>query len=202
MWFDSEEDTLDFLLKASLQPEQSSTGTWQLVLHRALKVDHQAASFRQRSARLCNLQLAPRSQNVHDQAEAAADAVRALVSGSMTMLHSRSPAGQAQPLRQAAPAQQQHQHRQPLPQTPQVQASQVHCSLACSCNRWSLGRSAHMWAWHGFQPECHTHKADFLASVVVCLTTHQAVTLNTWDRTSQVTWMAVLAETHCCCVVS
>lgn len=56
MWFDSEEDTLDFLLKAGLEPEQSSTGTWQLVLHRSLRVDPQAASFRQRSARLCDLQ--------------------------------------------------------------------------------------------------------------------------------------------------
>lgn len=56
MWFDGVDDTLDFLLKAGLEPEQSSTGSWQLVLHRALKVDPQAASFKQRSARLCNLQ--------------------------------------------------------------------------------------------------------------------------------------------------
>ena len=60
MWFDSEDDTLEFLLKAGLEPEQSSTGAWQLVLHRSLKVDAQAGSFRQRSARLCSLQAATR----------------------------------------------------------------------------------------------------------------------------------------------
>lgn len=62
MWFDNQEDTLEFLLKAGLEPEQSSTGAWQLVLQRSLKVDSQAASFRQRSARLCNQQAATRCQ--------------------------------------------------------------------------------------------------------------------------------------------
>lgn len=65
MWFDSQEDTLEFLLKAGLEPEQSSTGTWQLVLHRSLRVDPQVASFRQRSGRLCNQQAAPRCQSVN-----------------------------------------------------------------------------------------------------------------------------------------
>ena len=55
MWFDNVGDTLDFLLRAGLEPEQSN-GLWQLVLHRSLKVDPQVASFRQRSARLCSLQ--------------------------------------------------------------------------------------------------------------------------------------------------
>ena len=64
MWFDSQEDTLEFLLKAGLESEQSSTGTWQLVLHRSLRVDSQAASFRQRSGRLCSQQAAPRCQLV------------------------------------------------------------------------------------------------------------------------------------------
>lgn len=64
MWFDSQEDTLEFLLKAGLEPQQSSTGIWQLVLHRSLRVDSQAASFRQRSGRLCGQQAAPRCQSV------------------------------------------------------------------------------------------------------------------------------------------
>ena len=64
MWFDNQEDTLEFLLKAGLEPEQSSTGAWQLILHRSLKVDSQAASFRQRSARLCDQQAAIRCQSV------------------------------------------------------------------------------------------------------------------------------------------
>ena len=64
MWFDRQEDTLEFLLKAGLEPEQSGTGAWQLVLHRSLKVDPQAASFRQRSARICNQQAATRCPSV------------------------------------------------------------------------------------------------------------------------------------------
>lgn len=63
MWFDKQEDTLEFLLKAGLEPEHNSAGAWQLVLHRSLKVDAQAASFRQRSARLCNQQAATRCQS-------------------------------------------------------------------------------------------------------------------------------------------
>ena len=56
MWFDSQEDTLEFLHKAGLEPEPSSGGGWQLTVHRMLKVDHQVASFRQRSERLCSQQ--------------------------------------------------------------------------------------------------------------------------------------------------
>ena len=126
MWFDSEEETVEYLLKASLQPEQSSTGAWQLVLHRSLKVDPQAASFRQRSARLCNLQLPRRSLNVLDQAETAAADVRALVGASMAMLSSRQPVVHA-------PSQHQIPSQQPaVPQTPSAPTSQVNTTLCQS----------------------------------------------------------------------
>lgn len=127
MWFDSEEETVEFLLKASLQPEQSNTGAWQLILHRSLKVDSQAASFRQRSARLCSLQLPRRSLNVLDQAGTAAAEVRALVGmGSMTMLSSRQPVVQA-------PRQQQIPSQQPsVPQTPTTSTSQVSTTVSQS----------------------------------------------------------------------
>ncbi|KAL0031492.1 hypothetical protein WJX77_003186 [Trebouxia sp. C0004] len=103
MWFDSEEETLSFLLKASLQPEQSSTGAWQLVLHR--------------------------SQNVHDQAESAAADVQALIGGSTAMLQTRQsslPAGSSQ-----LPSLQQTQSQWPaVPQTPLASTSQMHPSPA------------------------------------------------------------------------
>ena len=128
MWFDSEEETLAFLQKASLQPEHSSTGTWQLVLHRSLRVDPQAASFRQRSARLCSLQLPRRSQNVHNQAESAAADVQALVSGSTAMLQSRQSSLQAGSSH--LPSLRQTQSQWPaVPQTPLASASQVFSRL-------------------------------------------------------------------------
>ena len=130
MWFDSDDDTLEYLQKASLQPEQSSTGTWQLVLHRSLKVDHQAASFRQRSARLCSLQLPVRSQNVHDQGDAAVADVSALLGGSMATLQARRPAMQAQPTQKRVAVQQQRRAQQPTePQTPQAEMVQVRSSI-------------------------------------------------------------------------
>ena len=130
MWFDSEEDTLEFLLRASLQPEQGPTGAWHLVLHRALKLDPQAASFRQRSARLCNQQLHPRSRNVHDQAQPALAAVAALVAGAMAGLQSRPPASPGQYSQGFAPSpvpqQQLGQQQQPvLPHTPLAHNAQV-----------------------------------------------------------------------------
>ena len=132
MWFDSEEETLAFLLKASLQPEQSSTGAWQLVMHRSLRVDPQAASFRQRSARLCSLQLPRRSQNVHDQAESAAADVHALVSSSTAMLHSRQSSLQARSSQ--LPSLHQTQSQWPaVPQTPSASRSQVFSLYTWSC---------------------------------------------------------------------
>lgn len=82
MWSDSETDAIEYLGKAGLEPEQASSGGWQLVLHRSLKVDAQAASFRQRSARLCNQQNPVRSQNVQEQGQQAETAVQALLAGS------------------------------------------------------------------------------------------------------------------------
>lgn len=86
MWSDGESDAIDYLSKAGLEPEQSSNGTWQLILHRVLKVDAQAASFRQRSARLCNQQNPIRSQNVQEQGRQAEAAVQALLAGSSRQL--------------------------------------------------------------------------------------------------------------------
>ena len=82
MWSDSETDAIEYLSKAGLEPEQASSGGWQLVLHRSLKVDAQAASFRQHSARLCNQQNPVRSQNVQEQGQQAEAAVQALLAGS------------------------------------------------------------------------------------------------------------------------
>lgn len=124
MWFDSEEETLAFLQKASLQPEESSTGAWQLVLHRSLRVDPQAASFRQRSARLCSLQLPRRSQNVQDQAVSAAADVQALVSGSTAMLQSRQSSLQAGSS-QLPSLQQTQSQWLAVPQTPSPSTSQM-----------------------------------------------------------------------------
>lgn len=86
MWSDSEADAIQYLNKAGLEPEQASNGAWQLVLHRALKVDAQAASFRQRSARLCNQQKPVRSQNVLEQGRQAEAAVRDLLASSSRQL--------------------------------------------------------------------------------------------------------------------
>lgn len=123
---------MEFLLKASLQPEQSSTGAWQLVLHRSLKVDSQAASFRQRSARLCSLQLPCRSLNVLDQAGTAAAEVRALVGGSMTMLSSRQPVVPAL----QAPSQQQMPSQQPAAPTSQVNTTVSQSMLIAGWQCW------------------------------------------------------------------
>ena len=86
MWSDGESDAIEFLNKAGLEPEQSSNGTWQLILHRALKVDAQAASFRQHSTRLCNQQNPIRSHNVQEQGRQAEAAVQALLAGSSRQL--------------------------------------------------------------------------------------------------------------------
>ena len=149
MWFDSEEETLAFLQKSSLQPEQSSTGAWQLVLHRSLRVDPQAASFRQRSARLCSLQLPCRSQNVRDQAESAAADIQVLVSGSTAMLQSRQSSLQAGSSQ--LPSLQQTQSQWPaVPQTPLASTSQVFSSLAlghASCS----GRRHLQTTMHGLE---------------------------------------------------
>lgn len=86
MWSDGESDAIDYLNKAGLEPEQSSNSTWQLILHRALKVDAQAASFRQHSTRLCNQQNPIRSHNVQEQGRQAEAAVQALLAGSSRQL--------------------------------------------------------------------------------------------------------------------
>lgn len=86
MWSDSEADAIEYLHKAGLEPEQASSGSWHLVLHRALKVDPQAASFRQRSARLCNQQDPVRSRNVVKQGRQAEAALQALLAGSSRQL--------------------------------------------------------------------------------------------------------------------
>ena len=95
---------------------QTSDGTWNLVLHRVLKLDPQAASFKQRSARLCNQQNPVRSQNVQEQGKQAEAAIQTLLTAAG--VRQLPPSGAATHSMAVRP-------QQSVPTTPQSQTRQV-----------------------------------------------------------------------------